>query len=468
MSRTIWEPARLESQRSGLAALGGRPGARRRVFTLALILIVGGCGGEVAGVPEHAAPAGAPQAPQAPPAAAPDAPDPPPPIASEPCGAGTWDDDGDPATRCVAWSTCGPGSFVRAQGTAASDRQCAPCPVGQTSTTANVAACSIVQGETLVAGLMHTCALDAGLVRCWGFNGRGSLGDGSTTSRATPAPVPGLAGVAALASGINHTCARLTDGSVRCWGDNRSGQLGDGSKEDRQTPTAVPGLASVVEVVAGEWHTCARLADETVTCWGDGKVSPTPVAGLAGVAGLAAGYDRTCARLTDGTVRCWRRGGVVTAVPGLSGVVEITARNHHACALQADGAVRCWGRNQNGQLGDGTVAADSAEQAPTAVKFLSGAVDLSAGWDYTCALLTDRSARCWGWNGAGQLGDGTTSKRLVPTPVQGLSAVAAIATGGAHTCARLTDGSLRCWGVNAWGQVGDGTTTPRPSPTPVL
>ena len=137
---------------------------------------------------------------------------------------------------------------------------------------------------------------------------------------------------------------------------------------------------------------------------------------------------------------------------------------NHTCAILNDGTARCWGANSSGQLGDGTTT-DKA--LPTQVSGLSNAISITAGWDHTCALLNDGTVKCWGYNSIGQLGDGTTSNRLTPVSVSGITNATSVAAGGAHTCALLSDGTARCWGWNYYGQLGDGTTTDRSTPVSV-
>ena len=151
----------------------------------------------------------------------------------------------------------------------------------------------------------------------------------------------------------------------------------------------------------------------------------------------------------------------------LAACARIASGLWHTCAQTEDGASKCWGYNGNGQLGDGTT---TLRASPVDVSGLaSGVRAVAAGGGHTCALVEDGGVKCWGWNGYGQLGDGTCAERHTPVDVSGLSsATPAISAGGNHTCALLAGGGVSCWGYNGYGQLGDGTTDTRATPGEVL
>lgn len=341
-------------------------------------------------------------------------------------------------------------------------------------------------------GLNYTCTEAGGAAKCWGINTYGNLGDGTTTSRSLPTQVSGLtSGVQTIQVGEYHTCA-VVSGAAKCWGYNGYGGVGDGTTVNRTVPTQVSGLISGVQAIAvNHYHSCALLTGGSVKCWGyngygqvgDGTTTyrtvPTQVSGLtSGVAAIITGYQHSCALLTDGSMKCWGYNGygqigdgtttnrtVPTQVSGLTSGGQVTVSGaHHNCVMLTDGAVKCWGYNGYGGLGDGTF---TTRKVPIQVSGLiagSGVLALTAGWYHSCALLTGGSMKCWGYNGLGQIGDNTLTNRTTPVTVQGLSAaVQSIAAGHHVTCGTVSGGAL-CWGFNTNNQLGNDSVTNRSLP----
>ncbi len=351
----------------------------------------------------------------------------------------------------------------------------------------------LTSGVSAVAtGPSHSCALTtSGGVKCWGLNAFGRLGDGTTTNRTTAVDVTGLtSGVSAIATGNSHSCALTTTGGVKCWGWNFSGQLGDGTTTDRTTAVDVSGLTSGVSAIAttGTLHSCALTTTGGVKCWGNngngqvgdgtttGRLTAVDVSGLtSGVAAIAAGGMHSCALTTSGGVKCWGDNGsgrlgdgtttqrtTAVDVTGLtSGVSAIATAIYHSCALTTSGGMKCWGDNNNGQLGDG-ITTSQRTTAVDVVGLSTGVSAIGTGESHSCALTTSGGVKCLGYNNSGQIGDGTTTDRKTAVDVSGLtSGVSAIFIGTYHSCALTTSSGVKCWGWNANGQLGDGSTINR-------
>ena len=196
------------------------------------------------------------------------------------------------------------------------------------------------------------------------------------------------------------------------------------------------------------------------------------------IVALSAGGSASCVLRQDGGVSCWGRNddgqlgdGTITPrstgvrVSGLKDAIALATGERHACAVRLDGSVVCWGADDTGQLGDG---GGSDQRTPIAVPGVTGATAVVAGAGFSCAVLADRSVVCWGDDRDGEIGDGAPGATpRAPTPVPGLAGVRSLSAHWQHACAALTDGSVACWGNNASGQLGDGTAVNRAQPVAV-
>lgn len=291
-------------------------------------------------------------------------------------------------------------------------------------------------GATSVSVGSSACALISdGSVKCWGSNTWGQLGDGTTAGSATPVTVVGITDATAIAVRTAAACALLSSGSVKCWGHHFSAQ-GGMEWDYSSTPWTVPGLSDASAIGAGDAETCAVVTGGVIKCWGN--------------------------LVSDG------EGGFTyfsshepIAVPGISGATLVTVGTEHFCGRLPGGLMKCWGSASMGQLGNGTGGEGQSTPAawtPVSVVGMTGARVLTAGYAHTCAITEGGAAKCWGRNDHGQVGNGTVDYPYPNTPssVVGLSNAIALEAGAWHTCAVVPDAVL-CWGSNSHGQLGTGS-----------
>ncbi|ETR68801.1 MAG: hypothetical protein OMM_04345 [Candidatus Magnetoglobus multicellularis str. Araruama] len=312
----------------------------------------------------------------------------------------------------------------------------------------------ISQIISVASGSGHHLALKAdGTVYGWGKNDYGQLGNGNTTEQHTPVPVQGLTNVKAVFAGNDHSMALKHDGTLWAWGYNAYGQLGDGSTEDRHTPVQVSGINAVVDVSLGVIHSLAVKADKTAWAWGRNSF---------GRLGIDAGADQLVPAQIKG----------VNGTGLLSNIIQVAAGDMHSMALGTNGNIFAWGNNDYNQLGNGVSGSGGSKSYPAPITSLSNVKEIGVGIYHSAALKHDGSVWTWGkkeWLGAGSL---TVNQNL---PVQVLdesgtghiSSVVDIAIGEEHNLAILSDGTVWGWGRNGAGRLGDGTTTDHNTPIQV-
>jgi alpha-tubulin suppressor-like RCC1 family protein len=351
---------------------------------------------------------------------------------------------------------------------------------------------SRVVGQSLAAGGDQTLWADpAGVLRSWGRNTDGQLGDGTRISHYQPKLLNAFSlPVKSIAYGEGHGLAATTDGRVFSWGDNAFGQLGDGSITSRSSPLEIPALTNVVQIAAGDHHSLALESDGTVWAWGGNSsgqlgsdivsraVVPTQILALSGIVQIAAGAKHSAALAADGRAWVWGSNefgqlAVVSTpqrtapevVSGLGVMTAIASGRQHLMALNAAGEVWAWGGNFSGQLGLGHTV---TQAVPTRIMSSLPAIKaIAAGAGHSVALGANGQVWVWGSNTFGQLGDGTRVSRLLPASIS-LSSIRAIAAGRDHTVALKTDETLQAWGLNDSGQLGAITVeTLSAAPVPV-
>jgi alpha-tubulin suppressor-like RCC1 family protein len=263
--------------------------------------------------------------------------------------------------------------------------------------------------------------------------------------------------------------------------------------------SATPSDKIAVALALGENHSCVLIASGKVKCWGANYAGqlgretfnspsadnskPVEVSGITTAVAITAGRYHTCALLADGTMQCWGEGkggqlgnGItepsfkpipVNGIGGLVAAKTITAGEEFTCALIINGTMRCWGKNKDGQLGVGNTS-DSLE--PVEVSQIKKGLVIGAGYGHACSdtqptiTRQDQKVKCWGRNKSGQLGNGGLTDFTSPEEVRDFinfkdlksNVVTALTAGKDHTCAILLDGSINCWGGSEFGQLGNG------------
>ncbi|MCO4761697.1 MAG: hypothetical protein KC502_09350 [Myxococcales bacterium] len=399
-------------------------------------------------------------------------------------------------------------------------------------------------------GYWHVAAMDAA-GQTWGAgdNAQGQLGNGKKTDSAKIVAMGIVSKAIEIAVGYEHTCILRADGTVWCTGENSDGQLGmgkigstydsaryvrvadascqtDGNCQDdnlctKQQCSLSDGLCTskaVKDIACSDGDACTvddKCNDKGVclakpkNCADDDACTMGPVCKLgacshssnvdcddgnacttdacdkktgacshAKIAGcvIKCSTDAGCknnnlcttgkcvnggcqetpgndgALCADGKT-CSKGACAPFAITGWAKQISAHPRSTHACALKTDATVACWGYNYYGQLGDGT---KTQRTSPVDVKGLTDVTAVQLGGRHSCALLKDTTVKCWGYNTYGQLGNGTTSHSSSPVAVKGLTGVIELAAGYDSTCALKTDSTVHCWGHNYDGMLGNG------------
>ncbi len=326
---------------------------------------------------------------------------------------------------------------------------------------------AIIQPSEIVSMYTSVCARHSdGSVKCWGENNNGQLGIGSTTNTHTFNSNLKLGSAVSfvnlgtgrtatkLAAGWYHVCALLDNSTIKCWGNNTYGQLGDTTTTQRTDPSTLSAISFGAKTPNNVWafgySSCAGFTDNTTVCWGYNSSGQ-----------LGQGNTTSPVTSPPGTMMNL---GATRYATKISGGVDF------ACALLDDSTVKCWGLNTNGEVGDGTT---TQRTSPVAVTLGTTAIDIAAGVGggtgsaptapysgHACAVLTGNTIKCWGYNVANQLGDGTTTARSSPTSTTALGfSPTKVYAGRNSTCASIANSyQTKCWGDGRRGLMLNATT----------
>jgi alpha-tubulin suppressor-like RCC1 family protein len=332
-------------------------------------------------------------------------------------------------------------------------------------------------------GTDDTCALSTtGKLKCWGGNDKGQLGRGDSGARGDAAgemgdalaPVDLGSGVIVkdFAMGARHVCVLTTDDRVKCFGDNASGQLGYGDTSNRGDGAGEMGDAlpfvdlgtgqTAVQLSLGDSHSCVVTSSNRLVCFGKADAGQL---GNGAIADVGTGADQMGDHL------------VAVDLGTTAQIASVTSGADFNCVLFGDGSLKCFGGNSYGQLGLGDALPRGRDAATLGaalppVNLGISQIPQSVQCDQfsCCALLIQRTFKCWGANASGQLGLGDTVARgdhagqmgdeLPQVSFGELSQVVELTLQGDSACARDEHG-WKCWGGNRKGTLGYGDSRTR-------
>ena len=349
---------------------------------------------------------------------------------------------------------------------------------------------------TLTAGAGHNCVIrQSGGVFCWGANSHGQLGHGQDGGVSyEKVRVAGIDDATKVAAASRYTCITHATGEVSCWGSNWRGE-GPGTPDGTYSilPVKVDGIETAVEISGDVGVACAATEEREASCWGfyfgsepvatdDGDATPVLVkwGDTSNITRIETGGSHACALHSDGTITCgganWygnlgngEFGTSIDWIPkkvvGIDDAVDVSLGFSHSCAVHATGEASCWGRNDQGQLGNGTDGLANNSPTPVKVQGITDAVGIALGsLSTSCVLHETGEVSCWGPNAFGELGTAEEAGGLhssidhvsVPVKIEGITDATAVTAGNNHICVLHETSEVSCWGTNTFGELGTG------------
>lgn len=288
-----------------------------------------------------------------------------------------------------------------------------------------------------VTNSSNSCIIIGGVLKCWGVNSVGTVGDGTAVAKLNPVVVNSGTSYSKVSMGPSGgICAVTAAGVLKCWGPNYSGMVGDGTTIQRNAPVTIDSGQAYLEVAAGFRHSCGITNSNVLKCWGDNSKG----------------------QLGDGTTTSSSIPLVITSGVTYS-KVAVSGYNgggYHTCAITTDGDLYCWGANSNGEVGDNTTVDKSS---PVLIDSGTKYSFVRVGGNSTCGITTTGVLKCWGLNTSGLLGDGTTVRKLVPTVIDSGQNYIDVGVSDVSACGVTSGNKLKCWGGNTYYNLGNWTNT---------
>ena len=320
--------------------------------------------------------------------------------------------------------------------------------------------------QIFLGGYHSSVITQEGVVYIWGRNMYGGLGDGTTTSKTTPIDITSELNLKSreiiiqMSLGNYHSAAVTSRGRLLTWGNNQYGQLGDDTTIDRLTPVDVTSQfnlnndETIIQVAFNGVSSSAITSDGRIFTWG-GKT-------------LEIGFIIPESVPVD-----------ITSEFNLNPeekIIQVSLGGFHYSAITSEGRIFTWGKNDDGQLGDGTTTYSSVPIDITSQFSLTEdekIIQASLGGSHSSVITSEGRIFTWGKNDSGQLGDGTTSDILTPNNITDdfslniEEKIIEISLGQTHSAAITSEGRIFTWGFNFGGKLGDGTTENRTNPTDI-
>lgn len=291
---------------------------------------------------------------------------------------------------------------------------------------------SIGTGAAGIYSYTNCAITSGGVLKCWGYNTYGAVGDGTTTHRSAPVVVDGGTNYSKVSNGYHGACGITTAGVLKCWGYNPYYQVGDGTTTNRTSPVVIDGGTNYSQVVRGIHSTCAITTTGVLKCWG---------------------YNAN-GTVGDGTTTLVTSPKVIDA--GTSYSILSNSMSYTMCAITTTGVLKCWGLGTSGQIGN---AANLTRLIPTIVNSGTSYSAVSNGQDVTCGITTAGVLRCWGADRNYNIGLSVNATFNSPQTLHSGESFSQVIVNDQRMCALNSLNVMKCSGERHMGLMGDGMTS---------